>query len=808
MTKSTLFWQVYERLVDDEAFDPYPRRLVEAAFASDRAIRDALAITDTGLAAESSVAEADIEAPPAVYLERLDVTGFRGIGEQTTLNFEASPGLTVVVGRNGSGKSSIAESLEVLLTGHSMRWKDRRQSEWLSGWKNLHYKGRTWIRGTFLVEGSGTSLQVQRSWSGDELGDDEVEVEGDEAGAYARWEAALTTFRPILSYNEIGHALDGGPSHLYDLLRGVLGMEELTQAVERLAAARKDLRALDKERERRQKALDAALTKSDDERAARAGEALKGRSADLDALMELVVDEITGDAEVTQLRRIAALQVPELDEVLAAAAALRAAADAAAAADEMLADKQGQTIELLKKALSLHEHQPGETCPVCGTPDVLTDDWRAATLAQVEEVESSSQARRDAKQGIKAAMSSAAQLLGRVPGVSVDGLASAQAATAARAVWADAPAGPRELADHLEAQFDGVEFAYKALCEEAKEELRSLQVEWRPIRRAIEAFIEAAEAANAAKGQTKALNAAEKWLKEADGELRTERFAPICEQAQAIWDTLRHRSNVALTDIRLEGSKTRRRVELEVAVDGENAVALGVMSQGELHSMLLSLFLPRLTLEESPFRFLVVDDPVQAMDPAKVDGLARVLADVATKRQVVVFTHDARLPEALRRMQIPARIVEVQRAERSAVTLRDTRSRPAQFIADAFQVCDDQSKFGPRVAPNVVPGLCRGAIEAHLQAQAWEKLLREGHSHSAIEAQIAKANTVTVLAALAFFGDASRGGDVLRYLKNKVNRGADIFATVKDGAHGDFQGDVRTLVTDTRALLRGIGAQV
>jgi wobble nucleotide-excising tRNase len=87
----------------------------------------------------------------------------------------------------------------------------------------------------------------------------------------------------------------------------------------------------------------------------------------------------------------------------------------------------------------------------------------------------------------------------------------------------------------------------------------------------------------------------------------------------------------------LTGDGTRRR---DVAVDGVAGVALGVMSQGELHSLALSLFVPRATLPESPFRFIVIDDPVQSMDTARVDGLARVLEGASADRQVVVFTHD------------------------------------------------------------------------------------------------------------------------------------------------------------------------
>jgi hypothetical protein len=49
----------------------------------------------------------------------------RGVGPATTLEVEPGPGLTLVVGRNGSGKSSFAEALELLLTGDSWRWRGR-----------------------------------------------------------------------------------------------------------------------------------------------------------------------------------------------------------------------------------------------------------------------------------------------------------------------------------------------------------------------------------------------------------------------------------------------------------------------------------------------------------------------------------------------------------------------------------------------------------------------------------------------------------------------------------------------------------
>ena len=151
-----------------------------------------------------------------------------------------------------------------------------------------------------------------------------------------------------------------------------------------------------------------------------------------------------------------------------------------------------------------------------------------------------------------------------------------------------------------------------------------------------------------------ALKAAEDWLRSIATTIHNERFEPIKERVKKIWEMLRTQSHVELENVTFQGRSTSRRVSLDVTVDGKLAGALGVMSQGELHSLALALFLPRATLEYSPFRFLLIDDPVQSMDAARVEGLARVLEMVAKKRQVVIFTHDDRLTEAIRRLRIEA----------------------------------------------------------------------------------------------------------------------------------------------------------
>jgi hypothetical protein len=213
----------------------------------------------------------------------------------------------------------------------------------------------------------------------------------------------------------------------------------------------------------------------------------------------------------------------------------------------------------------------------------------------------------------------------------------------------------------------------------------------------------------------------------------------------------------------------------------------------------LSIFLPRATIAASPFRFLVIDDPVQAMDPAKVEGLARVLEEVSRSRQVLVFTHDDRLPEAVRRLGIPGRILEVTRKPGSLVSIRPALTPVEQQLKDAQDLCADQV-LPAEVAAKVVPGLCRLAVEAAFTEAIRRTQLRAGKRHAEVEAGIAAAGTLTAKAALAMFGDAAKGADVLPRLDNWRRSAADTYRSLNEGSHAGHSGSLRTLVNDSRAL--------
>ncbi len=90
--------------------------------------------------------------PVGAYLGPITVEGFRGVGPLAWLQRQPGPGLTLVVGRNGSGKSSFAEAIEILLTGDNRRWSER-SSIWREGWRNLHHPFPTEVSAKLAVEG-------------------------------------------------------------------------------------------------------------------------------------------------------------------------------------------------------------------------------------------------------------------------------------------------------------------------------------------------------------------------------------------------------------------------------------------------------------------------------------------------------------------------------------------------------------------------------------------------------------------------------------------------------------------------------
>ncbi|MCB9688177.1 MAG: AAA family ATPase [Alphaproteobacteria bacterium] len=799
MSGSELYWQVMERLVADETVgDAGP--LVAAALDGPEALSSAL---DHPLPLRSAEARPERARPPEVWLRQVSLRAFRGIGPEVALDLSPEPGLVLIVGRNGSGKSSLAEGLEVLLTGNAHRLHGL-SADWKDGWRNLHHPEPPRVEAQVAVEGKGAAT-LRRTWDdGAKLDGGRVEarVGGrpttlDELG----WREALVTWRPFLGAGELVRSLDKGPSQVFDALQGILGLQELTEAGKLLGEVRKDAKRKVDELKQARATLVERASVVDDPRAAEVVRLLKARRVDLDALQALIT-EAPQDPELASELAVLGLSLPTEERVLAAVGAVRDAAAAVEACRDTLADQERRAAEVLRAALAWHEGAVDPVCPTCRvTP--LDEGWRERAERWRQEHEQASRLASDAARALSRAEGEARSLIVAVPDAIVGG-SDPELEETWRAQAAGALLGGTALADHLERMWPELAVRLLERRRRAEERVRSRDEGFRPLALAVAAHVEQALATEGLPDRMKRLDDARRWLEGAEKELRDERFEPLAKRACEIWSELRQGSHVELARVSLVGNATRRRVELAVSVDGAEGVALGVMSQGEVGALALSLFLPRLTLPDSPFRFLVVDDPVQAMDPYKVDGLARVLAEVARTRQVVVLTHDPRLAEAVRRARIPARVLEVQRRPGSVVELREALDPVTQHLRDAGQVMRNAPDLGAKVVERVVPGLCRSAVEARLVGLVRQRMLAAGRPYAEVEDAIEACASTHELAALALYDDARRGGDVLSTLNNRHGRWAgDLLQALKRGAHHPVS-RLEPLVDDTWRLVRAL----
>ena len=790
-----LISQVRARADADAALEVGAGLLVLAALDGDETLDRAL--TDN-VAERPDALHADpvpVRAPAAhAYISSITVQGFRGIGARSELQVPPGPGLTLVVGRNGSGKSSFAEAVELVLTGKNSRWASR-SAVWREGWRNLHWTGPAEIDATFAIEGESQPVIARRAWAQDaaDMEAGVTAVRGGHQGdglAVPGWSQAISTYRPFLPYNELGSIPDSKPSELYDMMSAALGLDALVDARERLRTRRLARKQQCDNAEAARKRWFPQIEALDDERARTCATAIgKPRPGnweldDVELVLEGAIEPPEG--KIALLRQLETLQAPRSEEVAGAISELQTALEAERATAATDAGRAQRLADLLELSLAVHAGHGDGPCPVCGE-GALNDKWRVRTEEELSrlrqeatDAERAHRALEKARLGGRRLLVKPPEALKRADRVHID----AAPLRAAWKRWTDLPTDATDdaLMAHLEGTHRDLAAAVDALRGHAASELERREDAWRPLARQLREWLPHARRAVRGSQAVARLRSAEQWLQTETERLRAERFRPIAERAAEVWELLRQNSSVALEGLKLAGTTTKRHVVLDVTVDGTDGQALGVMSQGEIHALALSLFLPRVLLPESPFGFVVIDDPVQAMDPGKVDGLARVLAMVAATRQVVVFTHDERLPESVRRLQIPAQLMEVSRRAGSVVECRQVGDPVTQYLDDARALLRT-SDLPPPAATRAISLFCRLAIEAACTEAVRRRRIGRGEPHAEVEAVLIDARTLLQKLALAFFDDASRAGEVLSRVNRQSPAEADAVGWANRGPH-------------------------
>lgn len=731
-------------------------------------------------------AEAGETNPAPTFLSSITVSGFRGVGPSARLDLFPAPGLMVVSGRNGSGKSSFAEALELTLTGTSYRW-NKKESLWAEAWQNLHHPDPCQIQVGFTREAlgpftvgvnwdQGEKLENCTTWT-QAAGD--KRVDGTEA---LGWSRALELHRPLLSYEELGRLFDGGPSALYDALAKLLGLDALSETEKLLATRLKTIRAASDTADAERKRVLTALADHTDERAKRAAKLLRKRPVPLDDARALATGagEAQSDA-VPALRTLSQLETPTIEVVEAATGQLRAAARAAADSATAAIDLTSQRVELLRTALRFRDQGGDADCPVCAQGR-LDADWATAAQNSIAQSEELLDEYRSTAQQLKSARAQLTTLIqglsaaSAVPGIDLPALANYNNAVAAAR---NIPVTDDALATHAESALTEVIAAAETLRVEAADELARRETAWAPLAAQLGGWVGLEEQARAVDDELNAVTAAKKWVNEHAAAFRNLRLKPIAAHARDIWHQLRQESNVDLVEISLEGTSTRRKVVLEGAVDGKPTKALSVMSQGELHALALALFLPRATSAKSPFRFVVLDDPIQAMDPSKIDGFVQVLCEIAKTHQVIVFSHDDRLASVIRDTGVDARLIEVVREKGSRVTVRDNVNPALRQLGDIFALIKD-ANMPEDIKGRAAPALFRMALESAAKQTFYAKQALAGRSLAESEDKWLSAKKTSSRLALAIHGHSR--ADLTPWLRGERQRALRI---CNAGAHGD-----------------------
>ncbi len=269
-------------------------------------------------------------------------------------------------------------------------------------------------------------------------------------------------------------------------------------------------------------------------------------------------------------------------------------------------------------------------------------------------------------------------------------------------------------------------------------------------------------------------------------EIHSTRLEQFSQRTSDFWQKIRHSSDVRFEKLSLDllrqaheyyPTTLRLRVSLGLTIDGDRAIERGALSQGELHSLALSVFLPTLMNPESPFGFAVIDDPVQVMDEHAVGGLAEVLRDAAEELQVIVFTHDERLPRALRLLDIDHTLINITRSAGSVVQCEVALDSVVRALEDARIEAQEAGADNSDNSWMDVGVHCREAVEQACVKVAEQRLRKAGVSPSDIQRELDYAVynerlSTRKLMALAIWGDPDDLNKVASHVMQHEKGGA------------------------------------
>jgi energy-coupling factor transporter ATP-binding protein EcfA2 len=654
-------------------------------------------------------------------LVRISIKNYGGVLNSSPLviNLDASPGVTVLHGANGAGKSSVSDAIEATLLGSALpkdagvginaplwepipvgRSNPTAQVELTlqSGIKKLH------LSCTFHKDGT-TSDRVSN-----------IEENGFIKPVHlgSKWKDWLKNHQPVFAYASID--------------RRVRLSRDLAEYFENLLALGGCFAELEEEIRRRSEEADACLAKwtaacryvlkavNDIDAQRRNG--VVNEPAPLTApLIGGVIDKWLGDNGLTQTG-IRAAEIPSDAVTNLLISAQKVDSSIATFENARTTSEETMYIQLASlEEIARGMENPGGVCPVCRKEGREWLDTLSATVSRL----------RDLDRSAKDAIAQIVELSSHVGSSLNLMLQMAPHADTHLTLLASKNAGTALMNAFIAARNSDGNNASSLVISTSKQLVAWLQTEdahelmQSAIAQADRVMQWKIERTDAVKDfvtvwrreASKAIEATE-WKKAAahvnDLRIRLRKARSTTLSTKATIRVEKLLADVGLTLSGLEVKATMAKMDL---MDGEgNRVELGMLSAGQRNAILLAPLLA--SIEEGPFGFLILDDPVHAFDELRIDRLAQSLSELAIDRRVVVLTHDERLREHLssRSVLCDSRLVSRSISD-GTVSIHSSGQFWSRLLDDAkiiLEMNEEVSSVSMSVT-DTVRGLCRQALD-------------------------------------------------------------------------------------------------
>ncbi|MET7393521.1 hypothetical protein ABZS66_08515 [Dactylosporangium sp. NPDC005572] len=648
------------------------------------------------------------------FIQNIEVSGHAGIGE-TAVNIPVLPkrGVLIVSARNGVGKTSIADAVRHVMSNGARRGYEIAET-------NLHFPSRR-----IVVTISNGKDVVDLACSGD------GRVEWRQVGVVnstvnEKWNKAYQLYRPVLLYPEISPFIER-PEDLHDFLKGGLPLDVLEELQKRVD----DVRAQGRDAKRE---IEAAYST-----------ALAAAAAVQDSTLYECIETARAIPEPEAIATVRALSerpselatraVPippkwEIDlEIVEQCCSLMGRLRVAQA-------KIPDTAESLHSALShlLSKKHPEGICPICGSEGV---EWSDTARARLNALDSDLAEYRKIKLLVASSMS---KVLDVVPTrLSPDferAFEKADQSGQLLKAWEHlarsrsnltvgqvTEAELRSWVSEATALADGLE-PYRRKVQESRDQSVVRRSE---ATKKIESWLDAVDRRAGAVKRGETADRLDKQVVKWTKTTRDELFRPIAESVQDIWSRLSIDTDLAVTDVALAGGTRRAgKVSIGLSMGGISIPSTdrptNILSTGQRNSLTLATYFPRAMQPDSPFGFLVLDDPVHSFDFGRVQYLASLLADLSDGRQIIVFTHDDRLWHELRALGIWAEHIRLDRVlgEDSVVRVSDATAPGLRHLDDLLETINSPTARDlatKEALSSLVLAMCRQALDAEVWTQ-------------------------------------------------------------------------------------------